>query len=101
MVLDMGQPVRILDVAKTLIDLSGKSDIDIVFTGLRPGEKMSEELFAVGEQIASAGHSLINKVDVPALSMTRVQSMTFDDPEVSRSWMCTESDGAVVGVASP
>ncbi|MCX7125362.1 MAG: nucleoside-diphosphate sugar epimerase/dehydratase [Gammaproteobacteria bacterium] len=46
-VLDMGQSIKILDLAKLLIKLSGKkeSEVDIVYTGLRPGEKMYEELF--------------------------------------------------------
>jgi len=47
LVLDMGKPVRILDIAKTLIRMSGKSesDVQIVYTGIRPGEKLHEELF--------------------------------------------------------
>jgi FlaA1/EpsC-like NDP-sugar epimerase len=47
LVLDMGKPIRILDLAKTLIRISGKreSDIHVVFTGMRPGEKLHEELF--------------------------------------------------------
>ena len=50
-VLDMGKPVRIVDLAKNLIRLSGYSedDIEIKFTGLRPGEKMYEELMNEGE----------------------------------------------------
>jgi FlaA1/EpsC-like NDP-sugar epimerase len=47
LVLDMGKPLRIVDVARTLIKLSGvrESDVKIEFTGLRPGEKLHEELF--------------------------------------------------------
>ncbi len=50
--LNMGQPVKIVDLAKSLIHLSGYEvgkHIDIVFTGLRPGEKLYEELFVAGE----------------------------------------------------
>ncbi|MDD4506782.1 MAG: polysaccharide biosynthesis protein [Sulfurospirillaceae bacterium] len=43
-ILDMGEPVRIIDLAKKMIDLSGKQDITIKFTGLRVGEKLHEEL---------------------------------------------------------
>jgi FlaA1/EpsC-like NDP-sugar epimerase len=43
-ILDMGEPVKIVDLAKKMIELSGRKDIKIVFTGLRPGEKLYEEL---------------------------------------------------------
>jgi len=47
LVLDMGEPIRILDLAKTLIRISGKkeNEVQIVFTGMRPGEKLHEKLF--------------------------------------------------------
>ena len=45
-VFDMGEPVKIVDVAKRMIALSGAKDIKIVFTGLRDGEKLYEELLA-------------------------------------------------------
>jgi len=43
-ILDMGEPIKIVDLAQKMIDLSGKKDIEIVFSGLRPGEKLYEEL---------------------------------------------------------
>jgi FlaA1/EpsC-like NDP-sugar epimerase len=43
-ILDMGEPIRIVDLAQKMIDLCGRDDIDIEFTGLRPGEKLYEEL---------------------------------------------------------
>ena len=52
MVLDMGKPIRIVDLAERMIQLAGykpRIDIDIVFTGLRPGEKLYEELFDPSE----------------------------------------------------
>ena len=57
--LNMGQPVKIVDLAKDLIRLSGYEvgkDIDILFTGLRPGEKLFEELFIRGEQYEPTEH---------------------------------------------
>jgi len=53
LVLDMGEPVRILDLARSLIRLSGKSeqDVEIQFTGLRAGEKLNEELFYEHETV--------------------------------------------------
>ena len=61
-ILDMGEPVRILDLAEEMITLTGLRpyvDMDIVFTGLRPGEKLFEELELSGEQIAKTRHPKI------------------------------------------
>jgi FlaA1/EpsC-like NDP-sugar epimerase len=57
-VLEMGKPVRILDVAKTIIQLSGRSEeeIEIRFTGLRPGEKLHEEVFTSDELTDRTSH---------------------------------------------
>jgi FlaA1/EpsC-like NDP-sugar epimerase len=60
-VLDMGQPVRIVDLARDLIRLSGLSEeeIPIIFTGLRPGEKLFEELLTAEEGVMASRHEKI------------------------------------------
>jgi len=61
-VLDMGQPVKIVDLAKQMIELSGLKvgdDIDITFSGLKPGEKLFEELQHHTEEYAPTAHSRI------------------------------------------
>lgn len=60
--LDMGEPIRIVDLARDMIELSGLEvgrDIDIVFTGVRPGEKLYEELFVAGEDFHRTVHEKI------------------------------------------
>lgn len=62
LILDMGEPMKIMDLAKDMIALSGlryPEDIDIVFSGLRPGEKMYEELFYGNEKKAQKVHEKI------------------------------------------
>lgn len=87
MVLDMGQPAKIQEVATTLIDLSGRKDIEIVYTGLRPGEKMSEELFTPGEDIRATDHPLVNSVDVPLIDSDEVRVLSHDSPNDAAKWM--------------
>jgi FlaA1/EpsC-like NDP-sugar epimerase len=60
-ILDMGQPVKIVDLARDLIRLSGMSldDVEICFTGMRPGEKLSEVLSRTEEQVEKTLHSKI------------------------------------------
>lgn len=61
-ILEMGTPVRIGQMARDLIRLCGKepdTEIEIIYTGLRPGEKMFEELITEGEGIVSTGHEKI------------------------------------------
>lgn len=74
-ILDMGKPVKIVDLAKDLIRLSGFEpdvDIKIQFTGIRPGEKLFEELLTAEEGVTSTKHSRIfvakpNAIDVKSL----------------------------------
>jgi FlaA1/EpsC-like NDP-sugar epimerase len=66
LVLDMGAPVRIADLAAQLIAMVGRP-IPIVFTGLRPGEKLHEDLFGAAETDTRPFHPLISHVPVPAL----------------------------------
>lgn len=71
-VLDMGEPVRIVDLARNMIRLSGRSedDVGIVFVGLRPGEKLYEELLADAEQTGETPH--------PKLRIARSRPVTAD-----------------------
>lgn len=64
LVLDMGEPVRIVDVARRLVSHAGE-DIEIVFTGLRPNEKLHEDLFSENEDGIRPQHPLISHVNVP------------------------------------
>ncbi|MCT1908742.1 nucleoside-diphosphate sugar epimerase/dehydratase [Brachybacterium paraconglomeratum] len=67
LVLDMGRPVPIVQLAQQLIDASGK-EVEIVFSGLRPGEKLHEDLFAPGEDSRQTSHPLIRGVPVVPVS---------------------------------
>ena len=58
-VLDMGQPVKILDLAQNMIKLSGAQDIEIIETGLRPGEKLYEELLMNSQTLTKTDNDLI------------------------------------------
>jgi FlaA1/EpsC-like NDP-sugar epimerase len=80
-VLDMGEPVRILSLAEELIRLSGLvpyKDIDIVFTGLKPGEKLFEELLIDGEGIKPTTHKKI-RVMAPVETDLRWVSAAFEE----------------------
>jgi FlaA1/EpsC-like NDP-sugar epimerase len=63
-VLDMGEPVKIVDLAREMIRLSGKvpgKGIEIEFTGIRPGEKLHEELWSTGEVVEPTVHPKISR----------------------------------------
>jgi len=95
MVLEMGDQVKIVEVAKTLIRLSGRKDIDIVYTGLRPGEKLSEDLFSTYEERRATSNPLVTSVGVPALSVADVLSAEVDKHKAAAEWMRRQSAAAV------
>ena len=63
-IFDMGEPVKIVDLAKRMIQLSGRTDVKIVFTGLRHGEKLYEELLATKENTKPTSHDKIMIAEV-------------------------------------
>jgi FlaA1/EpsC-like NDP-sugar epimerase len=80
--LDMGDPIRIVELARNLIELSGftpESDIQIVFTGLRPGEKLHEELHHSREDVAPTAHEKVLRYhdsgNPASLILTRLDSL--------------------------
>ena len=84
-VLEMGTPVRIADMARDLIRLSGKEpdkDIRIVYTGLREGEKLHEELITSGENIVQTGHEKIM-----VLNSDGCVGGTTTDPVSLKEWL--------------
>src|SRR6266851_2438043 len=77
LVLDMGEPVRIADIARRLTASTGR-DVDIVFTGLRPGEKLTEDLLGHEETDQRPCHPLICQVPVPPLNPGDVTALDPD-----------------------
>ncbi|MCB0915771.1 MAG: polysaccharide biosynthesis protein [Actinobacteria bacterium] len=86
LILDMGEPVKIDNVAKHMIEKSGR-DIKIVYTGLRPGEKMHEELIGDDEQDERPKHPLITHVRVKPLGCDEVVVEAGAVPEEALRFM--------------
>ena len=74
LVLDMGEPVRIDDVARQLVDLSGKP-IEIQYTGLRVAEKLHEDLFSDDEIDERPVHPLVSHVGVPGMCALQAREL--------------------------
>jgi len=93
-VLDMGEPVKIAYLAEQLIRLSGRNpgeDIEIVYTGLRPGEKLYEELFHDAEKLAETSHPKILLAHCRQMDREALEN-TFDAMQQA----CDRSDEAAL-----
>lgn len=94
LILDMGEPVKILDLARQTIKLSGlrpNVDIHIKFTGMRPGEKMTEILESNDEKLVKTTHSKIFVSKIAPYPSSMVHSITARIPELCR----TEDDVSI------
>jgi FlaA1/EpsC-like NDP-sugar epimerase len=94
--LDMGRPVRIKELAERMIQLyaaqGGQKKIDIVCTGLRPGEKLYEELLTDGENIV--------RTDLPKIFVTKPEVVTMEAMEAMLSSLrdCVDQDGDMLAL---
>ena len=94
-VLDMGEPVRIVDLAHDMIRLSGLrdgEDIEIQFIGLRPGEKLFEELITEGESILPTYHNKIKIFQGPPVSLSSLEGWLLELAEL----LCERDEAGLV-----
>ena len=103
-VLDMGEAVKIVDMARNLVRLSGKElgvDAEIVFTGLRPGEKLHEELIVEGEDVSGTTHPkvmrLIGNEKMPSSWTKRLEELIVSAITGERSGVVERLDALVKG----
>ncbi|WP_159600674.1 polysaccharide biosynthesis protein [Agromyces humi] len=97
LILDMGEPVRILDVAERMIEMSGR-DVDIVFTGLREGEKLHEELVGASEQTSRPRHPKISHARVVAVPPSALDKTEWDLQMLRK---VRDNDTAMIAIRRP
>ena len=87
--LDMGRPVKIVDVARTIIQLSGRKEeeIEIKFVGLRPGEKLHEEVFASDELTDRTPHPKVRVAKARGMPAEWIDELL---PELRRSTLADD-----------
>ena len=112
-VLDMGAPVKIVDLAKRMIYLSGcipkddensDGDIEIIFTGLRPGEKLYEELIIGEDNVESTTHPLIMQAIEDSFPLSEIEAVLSELTSKAQhhdvSWLKQQFKHFVVGYQS-
>jgi len=96
LVLDMGEPVKILDLAKRMVHLSGltikdenqpEGDIEIIYSGLRPGEKLYEELL-IGSNVSGTQHERIMRAEEYCLSWPETQELLQQLDRACHEYAC-------------
>ena len=92
-VFDMGQPVRIADLARRMIRLSGAKDVKVEYTGLRPGEKLYEEVLSTKEDTLPSFHEKIRIAKVCEYDYEAVNSLIVSLVSLSHTY----NDMAIVG----
>ena len=85
-VFDMGQPVKIADLAKRMIMLSGAKDVEIEYTGLRPGEKLYEEVLNELEGTKPSFHEKIRIAEVREYDYAEVAKDVDELIEISKQY---------------
>ena len=94
-VLDMGEPVKIVDLAQRMIHLSGfdvkdaahpEGDIEVIFTGLRDGEKLYEELIIGEDNVESTDHPLIMQALEHHFALDELESVLFELTEKQKQF---------------
>lgn len=97
-VLDMGDPVKIIDLARRMIHLSGlevrdknhpDGDIEIQYTGLRPGEKLFEELL-IGDNVSGTEHERIMRAEECSLGWSETESLISGLKQLCESYKCDQ-----------
>jgi O-antigen biosynthesis protein WbqV len=81
LVLDMGQPVKIADLARQMIRLAGlkpDEDVQIIYTGLRPGEKLHEELFSEAEELMPSAADGVKLAKATTAELAELQKTLAD-----------------------
>lgn len=97
-IFDMGEPVKILDLAKRMIKLSGQPDIKIEFTGLRHGEKLYEELLNIKEQTQMTYHDKIMIANVQEYDYDVIKDVVIDLIDTTQSYDAMKIVGAMKAI---